>query len=236
MLSVPSHAVHVWRAPLEAPVSTVEDLSGMLCDDERRRADGFRFRRDRDRYIMGRATLRRLLGRYLNADPRQLRFRYGAHDKPALAPECGGDTHRFNVSHSHGLGLIALTRDREVGVDLEWMRPEVAIEELARRFFSPAEVAALFALPASEREEAFFACWTRKEAYIKARGEGLAIPLDQFDVSLGRGKPPAILSTRWDPGDASRWTLRSLHPGSGFAGAVAVEGHGGHLACFQWSG
>jgi 4'-phosphopantetheinyl transferase len=185
---------------------------------------------------MARATLRLLLGRYLDSDPARLRFCYGAHDKPALAPESGGDSPRFNVSHSHGLALIALTRSREIGVDLEQIRPEIALENIARRFFSQAEVATLFALPPRERGEAFFACWTRKEAYIKAKGGGLTIPLDQFDVSLGRGKPAAILSTRWDPTEACRWSLRDLYPGPGYAAAVAVEGDGGHLACFQWSG
>ena len=235
-LSWARHTIHVWRAPLDAPASSVERLCSSLADDERRRAEAFRFPRDRARYIIGRATLRLLLGRYLNCDPGRLRFRYGAHDKPALAPEFGGDIHRFNMSHSHGLALIALTQRREIGVDLERIRPEVALADIARRFFSPGEVTALFSLPEGERVDAFFACWTRKEAYIKAKGEGLAIPLDQFDVSLGRDAPPAIVSTRWDPAEASRWSLRDLHPGPDFAAAVAVEGEGGEIACFQWSG
>src|SRR5919199_1621700 len=143
----------------------------------------------------------------LRQAPPQLCFTYGRHGKPALATGTGGVPLRFNVSHSHGLALYAITRDREVGVDVERIRPEVAQEKIAERFFSPREVTVLRALPTPLQATAFFACWTRKEAYIKATGDGLSLSLKQFDVSLAPGEPVALLHTIWDPQEAARWAL-----------------------------
>lgn len=140
------------------------------------------------------------------------------------------------MSHSHGLALCAVTRDREVGIDLEYIREDFASEETARHFFSPREIAMLCALPAAMRAEGFFNCWTRKEAYIKATGQGLSLPLRQFDVSLTPGEPASLLSTRENPQDASRWTLRELASGDGYVAATAVEGHGWALNCWQFPG
>jgi 4'-phosphopantetheinyl transferase len=132
--------------------------------------------------------------------------------------------------------LYAVTCGREVGVDLESLDTGVDYEQIAVRFFSRRENATLYALPAERRREAFLACWTRKEAYVKARGEGLGIPLQQFDVSLAPGEPAALLDCRWAPGDASRWTLHVVDPGPGFLAAVAVEGQNCRLRRWQWCG
>jgi 4'-phosphopantetheinyl transferase len=121
-----------------------------------------------------------------------------------------------------------------VGIDLEYIRSDLQVEQLAERFFSRREIATLRTLPPEVQRQAFFLCWTRKEAYLKARGEGLSLPLDQFDVSLIPGEPAALLSTQRDPYEVSRWSLQELTPAPGYAAALAVEGHGWGLACWQW--
>ena len=206
----------------------------MLTVDERQRAERYIFERDRTHFVVARGLLRVLLGRYLRQEPQYLRFTYGPHGKPALATDTGGGALGFNVSHSHGLALYAVTRGREVGVDVERIRPEVAQEKIAERFFSPREVTVLRALPTPLQAAAFFACWTRKEAYIKAKGEGLALPLDQFDVSLAPGEPAALSHTAWDPQEAACWALQDLAPAPGYRAAVAGAGHDWHLTC--WDG
>jgi 4'-phosphopantetheinyl transferase len=225
--------VHVWRARLDAPPESVRRLFDLLAPDERERAARFHFQRDRDRFTIARALLRGILGGYLNSGPERLRFEYGAQGKPSLAAEHNPVGLRFNVSHSEGVALFAAALGREVGVDVERVSARVECEEIAGRFFSPREVAALRALPAALREAAFFNCWTRKEAYIKARGEGLTLPLDGFDVSLAPGEPAALLANRLDPAEVSRWSLRELAPWPGFAAALAAEGHGWRLKCWR---
>ena len=193
-----SNEVHVWRASLDEFPSQIDIFLHTLAADEQKRAERFYFQRDRERFITAHGVLRAILGLYLNRAPKYLSFRYSSHGKPALAWESGGDAIRFNMSHSHGVALYAVTRDREVGIDVEFIRRDLAVEQIAERFFSRRETATLRALPTALREHAFFLCWTRKEAYIKARGEGLSLPLDQFDVSLIPGEPAALLSTRPD--------------------------------------
>jgi len=226
--------VHVWRAPLDLAVLQVHRLLRTLAAEERQRAECYRFKEDREHFIVARGLLRTILGAYLGIEPGQLRFRYNPHGKPALYETTGGERLRFNLSHSHGLALFAVTHGREVGVDLEQIRPHFAEDQIAEQFFSFQEVAALHSLPRSMQEEAFFACWTRKEAYIKGTGQGLSLPLNQFDVSVFPGEPAALLSTRLDPREASRWSLQGLNPGPGYVGALAVAGHGWRLKCWQW--
>ena len=133
------------------------------------------------------------------------------------------------------MALYALTRGPNVGVDLERIRPDFAGDDIAQRFFAPAEVAALRAVPADLRTKAFFNCWTRKEAFIKARGMGLSLPLDQFVVSLAPGESPALVSAQNDPQAAQRWCLYELEPGDGYVAAFAVEGKGCELQCWRWT-
>lgn len=218
---------------LDLPERLVHRLWPLLAADERQRAERFFFEEDRTHFVVARGLLRVLLGRYLHQDPQDLRFTYGPHGKPALATNMGGIALCFNVSHSHGWALYAITLGREIGVDIERIRPEVVQEKIPERFFSPREVTVLRALPLPLQVPAFFACWTRKEAYIKAKGAGLALPLDQFDVSLAPGEPAALLHTAWDPQEAARWTLRDLAPASGYRAAVAVVGHNWRLTCWH---
>jgi 4'-phosphopantetheinyl transferase len=229
-----SNAVHVWRVSLNQSPSQTALFRNNLDDDERSRADRFYFSRDRERFIVARGVLRAILGRYSNRAPESLSFSYSAHGKPALVPESDADAIRFNLSHSHGMALYAVSRGREVGVDLEFIRGDLEAEQIAERFFSHSEIETLRALPPNLRKYAFFLCWTRKEAYIKARGEGLSLALDQFDVSLTPGEPAALLSTRSDSDEALRWSLRNLNPAPGYTAALAVKGRDWTLSCWQW--
>jgi 4'-phosphopantetheinyl transferase len=226
--------VHVWRIPLEIGHSMLLRLRDTLTDDERQRADRFHFDKDRRHFTAGRGTLRLILAHYLRLRPEAIRFSYTSYGKPFLAGE--SETLRFNLTHSHELALLAVTLGRDIGVDIEHIRDNLERdgELLAERFFSPREVAALRSLPAELRREAFFHCWTRKEAYIKANGQGLSLPLDQFDVSLHPGEPAALLATQHDPAQAQRWSLVSLAPAEGYVGALAVEGHSWRLTCGHW--
>ncbi len=230
-VSLASGRVHVWRASLDVPAARVQSLKRTLAGEELRRAKRYHFQKDRDRFVVGRGLLRAILSEYLRTEAGQLRFRYNAHGKPELL-----DSHglRFNVSHSDGLALYAISRDREIGIDLERIRPELAGQEIAERFFSPREVVSLRALPEGMRADAFFACWTRKEAYLKAKGRGIVLGLDQFDVSLTPGEPAALLRVIGHPEEAARWSLQELRPATGYIAAVAVEGHGWELRCWQW--
>jgi len=229
-----SDEIHVWRATLDQTSSRIQRFLHDLAADEQARAERFHFERDREHFIVARGMLRTILGCYLNREPASLSFCYSSHGKPSLAGESDGDAIRFNVSHSHGVALYAVTRGREVGIDLERIRFDLAVAEIAERFFSRREVAILRTLATDAQRQAFFRYWTRKEAYIKARGEGLSLPLDQFDLSLAPGEPNAGLDTQRDPTEASRWSVQDLSPGPGYVAALAAEGHGWRVSCWQW--
>jgi 4'-phosphopantetheinyl transferase len=233
-LTLDADEVHVWRAALEQTPGRLERLGGTLVPEESERAARFHFARDRRRYIAGRGLLRDILSRYLNLPPDSLRFRYTPYGKPYLVEECGGGWLRFNVSHAGELALYALSRGRELGVDVEQIRTDIEHTEIASQFFSRQEVASLLALPEHLRQDAFFLCWTRKEAYVKGVGEGLSLPLHSFDVSLTPGEPASLLAVRGDAREATRWTLRALEPGAGYCAALVAEGDGWQLKCWQW--
>jgi 4'-phosphopantetheinyl transferase len=228
--------VHVWRVRLDRDEAALGELTALLAEDELQRASRFHFRKDHDHFVAARGALRDILGRYPGLAPRLLRFAYGERGKPSLSPEMGGRLLRFNLAHSHGVALCAVTLGRAVGVDLELVQEEFAGMEIAERFFSPREVAALRALALGERATAFFDCWTRKEAYIKARGEGLSHPLHSFAVSLAPGEPAALLCTDDDPPEAARWLLLALTPGGPYRAALAVEGFPPSTRCWNWPG
>jgi 4'-phosphopantetheinyl transferase len=227
--------VHVWRVELNQPPAVLAALRQTLMADEQSRADRFYFQHDREHFVVARGALRAILGRYLGVDPRRPQFSYGPQGKPSLTAEWGGENLRFNLSHSHELALCAVTQGREVGIDVEQIRGDRAGREIAEHFFSRREVAALRVLPPEQWDQAFFNCWTRKESYIKARGEGLSLPLDKFDVSLAPGEPAALLAALGDPREVMRWKLEALEPGPGYAGAIAVEGQSWELRCWRWS-
>ncbi len=235
-LELPRDAVHVWRTATGVPTSRLAPLYEALARHERARADRFRFEADRRRFAVTRGVLRQILGRYLDVEPAAIEFRYGAHGKPSLARTAAGRDLRFNLSHSRGLALHAFAVGREIGVDVERIRPDTDVMGVARRSFSPAEMEVLTNLPAGQRHEAFFDCWTRKEAFIKARGEGIALGLSRFDVTLRPGEPAALLRFDGDPAEVARWSMRALDPGEGYKAALAVEGRGWELGCWDYPG
>jgi 4'-phosphopantetheinyl transferase len=232
-LILPANEVHVWRADLDQLRSQIEEFYRVLVPDEKERAGRFHFQKDRENFIVSRGLLRKILGLYLGSNPGDLRLQYGSHGKPFLEKSLGGKL-QFNLSHSHNLALLAVTRGREVGIDVERMCPQVVEEPIAERFFSAYELATLRSLPVEQQVDAFFNCWTRKEAYIKARGDGLSCPLDAFDVSLKPGEPAALLATRTEFEEISRWRLEELAPGVNFKAALAAERPDWRLRCWQW--
>lgn len=224
--------VHVWRISFAAAAAAAQTLETSLDGEERARADRYRFAEDRQRSGLSRAILRHLLGAACNVAPEAIRFCYGAHGKPALR-EPQRDV-SFNLAHSGDVGLIALTRGRDIGLDVERVRAEAATFAIAERFFAAAEVAALRALPPGQRLDAFFRCWTSKEAFIKARGLGLSLPLDSFVVALMPDLPAALLAVDGDPAAAAAWRLTALPVAAGYAAALCVAGSGWRLSLHDW--
>ncbi|TMC38195.1 MAG: 4'-phosphopantetheinyl transferase superfamily protein [Chloroflexi bacterium] len=233
-ITLAKNEVHVWRASLEASERVYSILQRVLSTDEYGVATRFYFERDRRRWTIAHGILRMLLALYLDVDPSKLQFVTNDYGKPAIASPPGGKHLQFNLSHSGDLALYAFAYDRQVGIDVERIRDNIEYEELARSHFSPSEYTMLQTLPLLIRKEAFFLCWSRKEAYIKAKGKGLSIPLDQFDMSLTPGEPATLLASREEPQARERWSVQSLAPGTSYVGALVVEGVGWQLRCWQW--
>lgn len=225
-----SGEVHVWRVDLDAPGADGDAEAAGLSADERARAARFHFARDRERFLRGHAALRHLLAGYAGREPHALIFAEGAQGKPALP----GTGLEFNLSHSDGCAVLAVTRGRRVGVDVERIQAERATLAVARRFFAPAEAAAVAAAAPSERALTFFRCWTRKEAYVKARGEGLSLPLDRFEVPLEPDATRALTVSHDDRAETNRWSLRELLPAPDHLGALVVEREGWTLSTWTW--
>ncbi len=216
--------VHVWWVDLLAQLGGADQLEEALSPDELDRAQCFRFAVDRRRFVARREMRRHLIGRYLNLEPSAIQFTTGNCDKPAIAGQTERGGLRFSCSHSGDLALIAFARGREIGVDLERRRPLPDALQLAHTFFSPVERAALASVPAAQQEAAFFDCWTRKEAFIKALGLGLSFPLNRFTVSLAPDKPAALLRVEDDPSATGRWAMRSLAAAPGYSAALVADG------------
>jgi 4'-phosphopantetheinyl transferase len=226
--------VHVWKIYLKTP--GLCDNREILSTDERVRASRFRFHTDSDRFIAARSSLRIVLARYLRTRPAGIEFGVNSFGKPHLTGSRDELGLRFNLSHSHDMALLAVARNRDVGVDVEFRRADFATDEIAQRFFSRSEQNQLRATAPEKKTEAFFNCWTRKEAYIKARGEGLSFPLDQFDVSFAPDAPPALLGNRLDPAEVGRWSFEELSPADGYAAALSVEGNFSRLLLWDFPG
>ena len=230
-LDLPSgQQVDVWRIHLDLPIESLKLRENLLSADESARAARFYFPVDRNRFVVSHGALREILARYLHCEPHQLSFSANSYGKPSLSD--GGL--EFNLSHSGDFALIAITRNRKIGVDVERMRTGISADILGGHYFSKAEMSELQTLPPEQREAAFFICWTRKEAYIKAQGMGLSLPLDSFDVSLTPDQPAMLSATRFDAAEAARWTLLSLKVGPGYEAAVAVEGQNLDFRLWDW--
>jgi 4'-phosphopantetheinyl transferase len=230
-LSLSNGDVHIWRVHLDAAQTDYLRLAALLSEDEHQRASRFHFESDRRRYVVGRGVLRTILSSYIKKLPASLAFSYGAYGKPVLS--CHTDL-AFNLAHSGALGLVAVTRSVRIGVDLELMRPEIDFIGIAESYFSPREIAVLQSLAPEHRCQCFYDCWTRKEAYIKALGAGLSIPLDRFDVTNAPGEPARLIADRAYPLMTRSWTLKELPVGEGYAAAAAVEATVGNWLLFDW--
>jgi 4'-phosphopantetheinyl transferase len=230
-LHLPFDQVHVWRLNLDLPEASIDDLWKTLSADEQQRTNRYRFERDRRWFIARRGRVRHILGEYLASDPASLKFSYNRYGKPALQMESQRWL-SFNSSHSLGLALLACARQVDIGVDLEYRRENINFLDLAKKFFSTKEVAELRLLSMASLSQAFFLCWTRKEAFIKASGEGLSMPLDAFDVSVMPGEPARLLGTRQGLEPPDQWSLFNLEPDPEYSAALVVHGQGYELCCW----
>lgn len=236
-LEIPRGEIHSWLVPLTAPAEWVESFSHFLSSDEQQRAARFSFPEGRRRYTLARGVLRYLLGRYLHRDPAGLSFAYNSFGKPSLSGLPAESTLPpldFNLSHSHDLALYAFAREGALGVDLERQRAEVLGERLADRFFSPEEAHELAALEPSQQLRGFFDCWTRKEAYIKARGDGLSRSLSSFAVSLRPDEPPSLRWCHDDPEASRRWRIWPIRVPLEFVACVVAPSTATRLREFEF--
>jgi 4'-phosphopantetheinyl transferase len=228
--SVTDGEIQLWYCRLDRTAGEIAPMRTLLSADETERTARFFRDSDRNRFIVGRATLRKLLAVPAGCAPNEVRFEYNQWGKPALPAGFAPRDIRFNLSHSHGFAVYAVAGGREVGVDVETIRPGVAGESIAENFFSRNEVTALRSLPLEQQADGFFNCWTRKEAYVKARGEGLSIALASFDVSLKPGEPAAILRAF----DRAKWSIASMSPEAGRVAAIVIEGRLDRMPTPRW--
>lgn len=230
--SVAEGEVHVWSAALDGDNVRRGRMIGILSDAERDRANRYRFEIDRRRFIVRRAVLRMILGRYLTQSPRDLEFDYDKFGKPELSDPAENPNIAFNLSHSDGLALYAITRNLRVGIDVECLRPIAEFRQIAANFFSRPESAHLFSLPPARQLKTFFRYWTCKEAYLKACGKGLSEPLNEVEFRLDSSGSFRLANIASAPKAVSRWSVNELDLCSGYVGALVVEGK--DLKIAQW--
>ena len=233
-ITLSARDLHVWRAEFDSFAEQKARFWSLLAPDEQTRARRFHFERDKNTFVITRGILRTLLGRYVNLLPRQIQFAYSAHGKPTLPPPPTISVCQFNVSHTQGVALFAFCRQTPVGVDVERIRPLPDAPQIAARFFSPSENKSFLTVPAAQRDEAFFNCWTRKEAFIKAVGDGLSYPLDAFDVAFKPGEPARFLHIQGSAEEAACWSLFAFAPAADYVGATAVSGHNWRLSTWTF--
>lgn len=214
-------SIHVWEFPITTPDPAFDHYAALLSADERARAERFHFDRDRNRFTIGRGVVRSILGSYVMLHPPDLLFNYSRYGKPSLA-NVTIDI-RFSLSHSGDLAMLAVALERDLGVDIEKIRPDVETDRLGERFFSPRERESLRTFPPAERVPAFFRCWTCKEAFLKAQGFGLSRNLDSFDVEVDPAHPARLLATRPDGTEAASWFLHDLETEQDYKAALAVQ-------------
>jgi 4'-phosphopantetheinyl transferase len=230
-LALSPEDVHIWRAELDQSEECLAQLAATLSADEKTRAERFHFDVHRQHFIVARGILRNILGRYLGKEAGELEFCYRDRGKPTLANS--NSSVCFNLSHSEGLALYAIACGREIGIDLEFIRPLSDTEQLAKRFFSPREYAVIESLPPEQKQQAFFHLWTCKEAYLKATGEGIA-GLRQVEVSLTPETPPQLLSLPGNQPLYPNWSLKQLTSASNYASAIVVAGDKWRFSYWQW--
>ena len=220
-----ANEIHIWTASLNRDELFIENLHEFITKNEQIKADKFHFQKDQKNYIISHGLLRIILSRYLIQKPNQIQFSISKYGKPSLQNNPGDEILSFNMSHSADKVIYAITRNRMIGIDIERIVEVYPCEEIAENFFSTKENNELLKLePGKPREIAFFTTWTRKEAYIKARGEGLSVPLDQFDVAVSKDEPAKLIANRMDPEEVTRWTLIDLKTSPGYVSTLAAEG------------
>lgn len=232
-LELAHHQVDVWHIDVSG-LFEIERFRAWLSVDELERAERFYFEKHRRLFTMMRAALREILGRYTSLLPQEVVFSYGSKGKPELS---GGNEKgiRFNLSHAEEIGLLAVSQGLTVGIDVESVRPDFGGQEIAERYFAAGEVRHLLSLPPEQRADAFFSCWTRKEAYIKALGEGLSAPLDSFEVAFGPDRPAALLAVQVDPRELARWRMYDIETADSYKAALVVEGTQHQLRHMRWT-
>jgi 4'-phosphopantetheinyl transferase len=234
-LQLANDEIHIWCASLDRDTSLVDELACTLSIDEKARAGRFYFEEDRKRFIVRHGILRMILGYYLGAEAGELKFCYGRNGKPRLADTFGNGTILFSMSSSQGLALYGFARNCEIGVDVERIRDIPEMDQIVGRILSTREIDFYGALPEHLKREALFAWWTRKEAFVKATGDGLSRSLDEFELTMDPGEPARLLAIDGDQENACRWSIHDLKPGPGFAAAIAAEGLSMGLRCWQWT-
>jgi 4'-phosphopantetheinyl transferase len=233
-LQLTDDEIHIWFAVLDRPESEFRGFMHTLSIDEKLKAGRFHFHEDRNRFIAAHRILRMLLGRYLSVKANELRFIEGENGKPEIAEPFSRDTIHFNLSHSDGVALFAFSRKQEIGVDIEHIRDIPEMEQIVERFFTAAEKAVFGSLPQEKKRDAFFNCWTRKEAFIKAIGKGLSWPLDKIDVTQVLGEGNTGLTSEGDPREVPDWSIQDLRLAPAYAGAFAINSTGFTLRYFKW--
>lgn len=234
VLTLMRDEVHVWRASIDIPDEQIEELINTLSPDERKRSEKYHFRRDRQNFIAARGILRNILAGYLGTEPERIVFSYGPYGKPFLSDCFSSRGLSFNLSHAKELAMFAVTLNRNVGIDIEYPRQDFQWNDIVERFFSSPEKAGLFALPEENRHRAFFTYWTRKEAFLKAKGTGLSTGIKDINVNLTHERSSCLLRSGHALREDDHWSLLDLDPGSGCLAALAVEGVGLRFQCRQW--
>jgi len=232
MIVLPENEVQLWHFKVDEFSKEVDSYAKLLSQKETASADSYKFAKDRTVYILARSLLRILSGRYLHEIPENIKFDYGEYGKP--------DYHfqtslKFNISHSGNMIVMAFTRNFDIGVDIEKIKDDFDVIDIAQHFFSPDEIQTLEALPEKERVHGFYRCWTRKESFIKAKGSGLSFPLTSFSVSLDADRAE-LLRTDWDAAEKEEWRLFSFEPAYGYLGALSVWGDVQYLQHKEWEG
>lgn len=233
-MQLPQEATHVWLMTNSLPIEALDAMFGILDEQERQRARRYHFKRDRDRFVASRAAVREVLAGYLACAPDEVEFEFAGHGKPRVAAKFATSLH-FNMSNSGDWTMLALAQGREVGVDIERINRQLADPDIVGHYFSPGEILQLQGLQDNEWLQGFFNCWTRKEAFIKATGEGLSRPLDSFEVSLAGNRPPTLLWVEGCSDPARCWQMTGLPDTPGYASALVVNGMVGELHSFRWS-
>lgn len=218
---LPLGEVHLWLVSIAEKEAQLDDLRGILSSEELKRAERFHFEKDKKRYVVARGMLREILSQYCPFGPEEHQFRYNQYGKPYLI---GSDWLCFNISHSEDKVLYGLTQNREIGIDIEYVKPFENAHHIVERFFSDYEKDQFRSVPDHLKNRAFFSCWTRKEAYIKALGKGMSLPLDEFSVYFIPDKPACLLETKHDIREKDRWTIQEINVGEGYIAAVIVQG------------